>query len=387
MDALILSCGTGGGHNSAAAAIAEELTRRGHQVTMFNPYDLKSRRISHTIDYAYIRLVQFSPRLFGALYWLGDLYRCLPWRSPIYFVQKKMGPVLAEYLQNHHFDVIVMSHLFPAEIISQLKNRGIRLPETFFVATDYTCSPFVEETLCDHYIIPCEELQPEFVRRGIAPDKLVPLGIPVRRAFAEPAERREARRRLGLEPDSRYCLIFGGSVGVGSIPRITRMLLNRYGDSLRLIVVCGNNDRLFHRLTKRCGDRITLLHFTDRIADYLSACDLILSKPGGLSSTEAAAVGTALIHLAPIPGCESRNQHFFASRGMSLPVNSLKKELIAACDQLLQDEQRAEMVNNQHRHIRAHSAAAICDRLEQAVLSARTPAADAVAAGASSSLS
>ena len=101
MDALILSCGTGGGHNSAGKAVLEELERRGHHVTMLNPYTLKSTKLSGNIDRTYISTVKRAPHIFGAVYKIGDLYRRLPFRSPVYFVNHAMNSILQEYLNNH----------------------------------------------------------------------------------------------------------------------------------------------------------------------------------------------------------------------------------------------------------------------------------------------
>lgn len=114
MDALILTCGTGGGHNAAASAIAEELTRRGHRAVILNPYTLKSGRLAERIDRAYISLAQRAPTVFGAVYCAGELYNKLPCRSPVYFINRKMIPVMEEYLSRESFDVVIMTHLFPA---------------------------------------------------------------------------------------------------------------------------------------------------------------------------------------------------------------------------------------------------------------------------------
>ena len=183
MDALILSCGTGGGHNSAGEAIEQALSARGHCVTKLNPYLLKSEKTAQTVNNAYIRLVQKIPGAFGAAYRLGNAYRKLPISSPVYELNKLMVPLLKQYLTENRFDCIVTTHLFPAEIITNLKRKGKTVPPTYFIATDYTCIPFTEETDCDYYIIPAEELTDEFAARGIAREKIVPLGIPVKQRY------------------------------------------------------------------------------------------------------------------------------------------------------------------------------------------------------------
>ncbi len=365
MDALMLSCGTGGGHNSACAAIGQALSARGHHVKTLNPYLLRGEKTADTVNNAYIRLAQKAPSAFGMVYRLGNAYRRLPFASPVYHVNRRMVPYMEEFLRGNPCDAIVMTHLFPAEIITNMKRLGMPVPKTYFIATDYTCIPFTEETDCDYYVIPARELTREFVSRGIPEERIVPLGIPVQRQFCEETDRREARRRLGLEPEKKYILVAGGSIGAGRIQQIVPLLLEHYGNAVRLIVVCGNNRALYQSLEQAYADRCTCLGYTTQMADYMHACDLFVSKPGGLSSTEAAVAGAALIHITPIPGCETHNMDFFARNGMCLPVTNPKKQLAEACDRLLDETEREKMRECQRRTIPADAAASICDLVER----------------------
>lgn len=138
MDALILSCGTGGGHNAAGAAIKEELIKRGYNVKFFNPYALKSNRLARVIDRAYVGLVQKAPNVFGVVYKIGNAYRKLPFHSPVYYANGRIAAIIEDYIQKNKCDIIIMPHLFPAEIITQMKRKGYELPPTVFVGTDYT---------------------------------------------------------------------------------------------------------------------------------------------------------------------------------------------------------------------------------------------------------
>ena len=131
MRVLILSCGTGGGHNAAASAMKEALEARGHSADVLNPYTLKTNKLAKIIDVVYVRLVQISPTLFGCVYKIGDAYRRLPWRSPVYFVNAQMVPVMDKYLKENKYDAILMPHLFPAEMVTQMKAKGINLLQRF----------------------------------------------------------------------------------------------------------------------------------------------------------------------------------------------------------------------------------------------------------------
>lgn len=366
MDALILSCGTGGGHNAAGAAVLHELQRRGHHAEMLDPYSLKSDRTALRISHTYVGMVQRSPAVFGAVYHLGNAYRRLPFRSPVYHLNKRMIPVMQDYLSRHHFDAVVMPHLFPAEIFTALRNAGLPCPKTVFVATDYTCIPFTEETDCDGYVIPSPELTGEFSARGIPAERLHPFGIPVEKAFSSPMTQQEAKCALGLDAEKKYILTFGGSMGAGCLRQVISLLLEHYdADKVQVITVCGSNRRLYDALYEEYGNTVRILSYTDRMPEYMRACDLIVCKPGGLSSTEAAVTGTALVHLSPISGCEDRNMSFFSAHGMCAAVTNPAETLTTVCDRLLLSDEREAMLQKQRACINPHAAADICDYLEK----------------------
>lgn len=366
MDALILSCGTGGGHNAAARAVRDELLKRGHHVQMLDPYTLAGNGLDQIINQSYIKLVSHAPWAFGFLYFLGELYRRLPLRSPVYHLNGKMTDALLSLLEGQHFDIIVMPHIFPGEILTHMKHHGIPLPPTVLIATDYVCIPFTEEVDSDYCIIPAPDLRQEFSHYGIPGDRILPLGIPVGEQFSHPVSRMEARRRLGLDADRTYLLLSGGSMGAGCLVRSVKLLCRHFQNrpEVHLIVICGSNRRLYDRLTSQYADRITVLLYTDRMADYMQACDVVISKPGGLSSTEAATCNAPLIHISPIPGCESRNISYFSSHGMSLAVRSCQRQLIPAVEQLLDPAKADLLKQHQRTTLPPQSTSRICDLIE-----------------------
>ena len=368
MEVLILSCGMGGGHNSAGQAVAEELRRRGHEVMFLNAYDLKGKKTASVINNLYICIAQRVPRLFGVIYFLGDAYRRLPIHSPVYWANGKMAKYLEPLLRSHRFDAIVATHTFPAQTLTKMKREGKTLPPTFFIATDYTCTPFEEESDCDYTVIPSPELRDEFCRYGFDGSRILSFGIPVRAEFAAEESRAEARRKLGWEENQFVMLLSGGSIGAGKIAASIAALRPFLAeDETRwLIVICGNNRRLYERLRKQCAGcgQITVLERTEQMADFMHGCDVFISKPGGLSSTEAAAAGVPLIHISPIPGCETRNFRFFADHGMSIPVRSPRRELRKAVETLCSPAAADAMRQAQRDNLDRFSTARLCDLIE-----------------------
>lgn len=354
MDALILSCGTGGGHDAAGRAVRQELVRRGHRAVMMNPYALRGQRLAGRIDHMYIATAQKAPRAFGAVYGAGELYRRLPFRSPVYYANQAMISQMEEYLGENHFDVVLMPHLFPAEIMTNMKRRGMDIPKTMFIATDYCCIPFTEETDCDAYVVPGEALVDEFAGRGIPREKIFPLGIPVDRSF-----------RAGCRFRNRYILIAGGSIGAGKIDKLIGLLLERAeretrGRDTGIIVVCGNNQELYWKLKRQYGTRIIVVGHTDCMADYLRISSLYITKPGGLSSTEAAVCGIPLLHMPPIPGCETHNARYFLEHGMSASCEVSEGGAETVFRMLDDGQACAGMADCQRRYIRRDAATQIC---------------------------
>lgn len=367
MDALILSCSTGGGHNAAGFAVREELLARGHHVEMMDPYALVSQRLAEEVGNVYVKMVQRAPKMFGVVYSLGNLVRYVPGKSPVYYANIAVAKKLRDYLSDHHFDVILMPHLYPAELVTYLKKQGVKLPLTVFIATDYVCIPFTEETDCDYYITPGERQMHDFVRRKIPREKLLPFGIPVGRAFDEEVDKEEAKRKLGLDEDKQYYLLTGGSIGAGAIQRSLRILvrqIRRKKQNAQIIVVCGNNDRLFRKLKFIYRNQLILLKRTRQMALYMKACDIFISKPGGLSSTEAAVTGVPYIQITPIPGCESHNMKYFSRNGMSIGVRRIRFTLANAVAKLQREDVAEHMRKCQCEGVPQDGRKRICDWLE-----------------------
>lgn len=380
MKILIMTCGTGGGHNTAAAALEEEMLRRGHQVQVMNPYDLKSARLSHSINQAYIQTVLRCPPFFGALYKIGGLWHRTGIKSPVYLLNRRMAPYLSAHLNASQPDGILMTHFFPGEILTAIRAKGGHVPPALYVATDYTCIPLSDEIDIDAFVIPAPELAAEFRGRGISAERILPLGIPVPRRFADVEEKRAVRERLGMDAGARYILFAEGSMGAGAFHKTLRLLEKylRRDEDTRLIVVCGGNLKMKRRIERRLsdsfGERIVVLGYTDRMADYLKACDLYITKPGGLSITEAAVTGIPLILVSSIPGCESRNLSFFEGHEMALAVRNQRRELLRAVERLTDPDFAASMISRQRR-INPHAAQDICDRAELQIEHARGGAA------------
>ena len=134
-----------------------------------------------------------------------------------------------------------------------------------------------------------------------------------------------------MSEDGIYYLVAGGSIGAGKIQQLLDLMREALEEVEQAVVICGRNKKLEKKLRKRYDGykNISIIGSTDQMATYMRACDVLYSKPGGLSSTEAAVIGIPLIHLTPIPGCETRNRIFFRKHGMCLAPRMIEDQLLA----------------------------------------------------------
>ena len=152
---LILSCGTGGGHNSAAKAVKESLEEKGLEVDFIEYLDIVNPRIRKEINNLYIRTTKGNGKIFKVVYKLGEMYQKTNLKSPVYalyFLNKKK---LYQYIKENNYKYVITTHLFAAQALTAIKKEhNIKFMQ---IATDYVCIPFWEETNPDYFIIPHEE--------------------------------------------------------------------------------------------------------------------------------------------------------------------------------------------------------------------------------------
>ena len=323
MHILILSANTGGGHNSAAAAITEELQRRGIASDTADCLAFLSEKTSEFISWGHSYVYKNMPRLFGKAYNYEE-------RHPSPLIPSSMALGVQKFYDTicaNEYDAIICVHVFAAALVEEARRKyAIALPY-YFVATDYTCSPFVGELHADAWFIPHKELKGEFVCAGADADRIVPSGIPVRRAFYDPMSQLDARRHLKLPTDGRIVLLCCGSIGCGKLDRVVPDYIDQLPEDTTLVVVCGRNRRLYQHLRELNMPRTVIVGFTTQIEKYMAAADLCVSKPGGLSTTEMLVSALPMVLMLAVPGCETYNLEFMQSRGVAVGASTWDEAL------------------------------------------------------------
>lgn len=360
MKALILSCSTGGGHNSAALAIKEALIEKNVQADFVEYLSIINDKLKDRVNKIYIDSTKGNGGAFKIAYKLGELYQKTNFISPIYEVSRIHKEKLYKYIIENNYNYIITTHLFPAEALTAIKKEH---PIKFIaVATDYVCIPFWEETDPDYLIIPSKELEEDFVIKGIPREKLIPLGIPVAKAYSGKYEKDKCKQELNLNKNEKYTLILTGSMGFGNIMDMLKEMLEKI-DNINFIIATGKNKKLLDKInaTYKGNSRILAIPFTTKLDLYMKSSEIILTKPGGLTTTEIAVMNKPFIHTNPIPGCENYNANFFEERNMSIKCTTLN-EIITSTKNLLENEKlQNKMINNQIKYINKNASKEIAE--------------------------
>lgn len=351
---LVLSCGTGGGHNSAAKAIQENLNDRGLEADFIEYLEIINKKIKDSVNNLYLKSTHREGKIFKTAYHLGELYQKTRLKSPVYQLNSLNKRKLYDYITKNHYDYVVTTHLFAAQALSAIKKD---YPIHFIsVATDYVCIPFWEETNPDYSVIPSPELEDDFINKGVKKEILLPIGIPVSKFYNPEYNKDECKKKLNLKINKKYVLILSGSMGFGSILEMVKELVKNIKD-VTYLVSCGNNKELLENLNNiyRNNDKVVSIPFTNRLDLYMKSSEIILTKPGGLTTTEVANLRKPFIHTMPIPGCENYNANFFSERKMSLKSETVK-DVVKNTKLLLNNiELQNELVNNQKKYIQINT--------------------------------
>ncbi|MDO5401365.1 MAG: glycosyltransferase [Eubacteriales bacterium] len=322
---LILSCSTGQGHNSCAQAIAEYFTAQGVPCQIRDSLDFVSPRFARFISRGHSWMYRYLPWLFRFGYGFSEGHSGF-WgqKQPVYRLLATGADRLYAYIGIHRFDTVISTHVFSAIMVDQMKAHHPLEVGTAYVSTDYTCHPGAEIGLADRCFIPAQTLKDCFTGRGIPESTLRVSGIPVRRAFFRRTDRADAKRLLGIDAGHKHLLIACGSMGCGPMVRILSRIARGLPEDTEVSVICGTNRLLHTKMELHFGKnpQIHIIGYTNQMSLYLDAADLYVTKPGGISITEAAVKGVPMAFVSAVGGCEGYNQDFFLKLGAAVTAGS-----------------------------------------------------------------
>jgi len=335
---LIASASLGGGHGRAGECVAEALRELdpGCEVRCVDLVGLSAWWFRAVYMQGYLFIVRRVPRLWGFL------YKRPPRKGggtlPGWFL--RFGLRGYERLaRDFEPSVVLSTQITASEATAALRRRGVLKAKTATVVTDFDPHPAWNTGGIDLFLVADDAIREGFVGVGIPPERLVATGIPISPAFEGPFDREALRAKHALRPGVPVVLLMGGSLGLGGLAEVADALLAS-GRAMDLVVVAGHNERLRRRLGRlapRGEARLEVLGFVDFVHELMAAADLFVSKPGGLSMTEAATVGVPTLAIAPLPGQEMANLRHLLARGV-VDCPREGESLTGAVERLLDDE-------------------------------------------------
>ena len=362
---LILSCSTGEGHNSAARAIEAVLKKRGIPCEITDPVAFQSKRMEDLVASLYNNTIRKKPQVFGAVYKLGDIYSTSRLPSPVYWANAHYSHTLREYILENGFTAVVCTHLYGLEAMTAIARRGDFHIPFYGILTDYTSIPFMDETEPDVFFVPTEDTREYLIGRGIPEEKILVSGIPVDESFRDHPGKTDARRELGIPMNRKVFLVMTGGVGCENMEGLCDRLLADIPENALVLVMTGRNEALRERLNQKYRESTALLtvQFTRQVPVYMAAADVVLTKPGGLSTTEAAVANVPLVHIHAIPGCETCNARYFSEHGMSLWAQNDEEAVIYAKGLVYQKDSADRMLVCQRNLINSSASGFIVDKV------------------------
>ena len=321
MKVLFLSVSTGGGHFKAAEAIREKIEEKypGAETLMIDTLKYVNPMIDKLIVGGYLRTVKKTPQIYGKLYNFTET------GDNFFDFSKTVNKILSFKIKRLILAfgpaVIVCTHPFPLQMLSGLKkSQKITIP-TIAILTDYASHPFWLHHHIDAYVIAHSSMKFEMISRGIREEIIYPLGLPVSSEFLNKKERQLLLKELQLE-DRTTILIMGGSLGFGEVRDVFKALMFSKRP-LQIIAITGKNSKLKRQLEKHANgtkNPVKIFSYTDKVADLMEVSDFIITKPGGMTITEALVKNLPMIVTSPLPGVEERNSNFLMNNGAAVKL-------------------------------------------------------------------
>ena len=355
---LILSAHTGGGHDAAAKALQEALAEQGANAQVMDCLAFGGAWLSRVVSGTYVRMVQHVPGSFGLMYRASKTISTTRHKSPIYLFNSSYAFRMERTLERFRPDAIVCTHIFGAHSVTHLKHKGSYAGPLALIMTDYTIHPFTEDVEMDVLYVAHPDMLAECRKRGVSEDKVQAIGIPVGLDCRPCHDKAAAKEAAGLDPARKEVLLVGGSMGAGNLPDTIAALLPSLGQDGHLTVICGSNEHARASAQERFGDdpRLTVLGRVSPLAPLMSAADALVTKPGGLTISEAMTIGTPMVIVNPIAGCETANASFLEDKGLALFAHGIGELPEKVAHLLRDDAARQAMIDAQHREVDADSA-------------------------------
>lgn len=323
MNALILSVSAGGGHKHAAQAIAEytEKAEPGSQVLVIDTLKYISPILDKVLIGTYLNTLKYYPRAFKFMYSASDVDRT-NLLSILHRIDDLVTARLLPLIEESRPNILIATHPFTSHMLSALRNRyGLTIPN-LSIMTDYGSHAAWTHSGVDRYVVAHESMIPEITIHGRAWDTILPLGIPLKESFLAPTDQAATYAELGFDPQKPTLTLVGGSLGMGNLAALFQVLLDLPRD-FNLLFIAGSNRKLYGEakdMARGATKPVAVLAYSSKMNALMQITDLLITKPGGLTVTEAINSGTPMAIFNAIPGQEEQNARFLIRHGLAVDL-------------------------------------------------------------------
>ncbi|ATP94289.1 MULTISPECIES: diglucosyl diacylglycerol synthase [Bacillus] len=364
---LILTANYGNGHMQVAKTLYDECKSQGFEhVIVSNLYQESNPIVSEVTQYLYLKSFSIGKQFYRLFYYGVDKI----YNKRKFNIYLKMGNKrLDELIQLHNPDIIIIT--FPMIVVPEYRNKTGKVIPTFNVMTDFCLHKIWVHENIDRYYVATEYVKQKLVEIGTHPSDVKVTGIPIRPQFEVDVPKSIIYKKYGLSSDKKVLLIMAGAHGVlKNVKELCEALL--LDSEVQIVVVCGKNAALkqsLSELEQAHPNQLKALGYVEQIDELFRVTDCMITKPGGITLTEATAIGVPVILYKPVPGQEKENALFFEDYGAAIVINR-HEDILESVTNLLQDEEKLESMkqNIKKLHLKQSSQTILEDIVEQSDL-------------------
>lgn len=363
---LFLSASVGVGHTAAAAAVRRALAERHPSVESdtVDSYKYAASIFSKVVADGYIGMVKTVPQVYRYIYDRAE--RATQVGAFRTWVSQFTAANLRGLIGERRPSVVVCTHAFPCGVMAEYKRLYDPDLPVAGIVTDFVVHPFWIYRNVNAYAVATPEMRATLLARGVSADRIVVSGIPVDPRFGRPRlGKADLRVALDLPANRKLVLMMGGGVGIGPIELMMRAL-GEVPLPVAGAIIVGRNKPLERRVlaaAERTEYPLRVFGFVDNVFDYMHASDVLLSKPGGLTSSEALAAELPMILVKPLPGQEERNTRYLVNRRAAIRTSG-PEQLARALEELFSSPERERQLRENMRALRHPDAAdVVADRI------------------------
>ncbi|KIE58381.1 galactosyldiacylglycerol synthase [Methylacidiphilum kamchatkense Kam1] len=350
---LILSTSAGTGHVRAAEALEKAFLEdpRVGQVICVDALKFTNKIFRDFYSKLYIQLVERAPSFLGWWYRTTDE----PWKTDKMrlMLDRLNTKPLIDFISRYRPQVTVCTHFLPAEIISYLISQKKIDCRLSIVVTDFHCHAMWLCRVFHRYFVANEESKIHLINLGIPKERIIFSGIPIDPIFKPSPSKIEPKKSLGFDPELPVILISAGALGVSPAEAILESL-ETLQMPIQIVVVCGKNPQMEEKIrtkaSKLSNHTIRIYGFTDSMHKLMDAADLFIGKPGGLTASEAMAMGLPMIIISPIPGQEEFNSDYLLEKGVAIKCNEFTTLAYKVSYLLSHPQKLQQMRKNAFKH-------------------------------------